>query len=384
MYLNGEGVNINKEKALRYINLGVEQGEPHSLYIMGITLLYEDKEEALKYLVEAYRKGSYHAAEVLAGEGIKDYLNYKEINELDILGYVNTAVEKGRALGIYYYGLLNHYGIGVEKSDEMAFINFKEAAEKGCEEAILQIANWYKNGIFLSKDIEASISWYEKSVEMISIRGISELIDIYEEGIGGRQDSLKAFEGAELLRRLDIVQGNKKLAYYHLKGIGTEASRNKANKYINELITLDEGKAYNLLGELCEEGLLEAEREEAIGYCLKAISLGELDGYSNLEYYLYKNDREIKEFKVKQSDKLMQNPKSIYVKAKKEIEKGLETQNKSLINIGIELLMKSIYLGLYEGINDLIKMYEKDESIEGKIKLYKYKEMKIHYNIIKN
>ena len=222
MYLNGEGVKVNKEKALRYINLAVEEGDAHSIYIMGITLLYEDRKKAIEYLIEAYRKGSYYAAEVLAGEGIKDYLSNKEIKELDILGYVNTAVENGLPIGIYYYGLLNHYGLAVEKSDEMAFINFKEAAEKGCEEAILQIANWYKNGIFLARDIEAAITWYEKATEMVSVRGILELIEIYEGGIGGKEDLLRAFEGAMFLRKIDIVQGDIKLAYYYLKRIGTE------------------------------------------------------------------------------------------------------------------------------------------------------------------
>ncbi len=381
MYLNGEGVKVNKEKALRYINLAVEEGDAHSIYIMGITLLYEDRKKAIEYLIEAYRKGSYYAAEVLAGEGIKDYLSNKEIKELDILGYVNTAVENGLPIGIYYYGLLNHYGLAVEKSDEMAFINFKEAAEKGCEEAILQIANWYKNGIFLARDIEAAITWYEKATEMVSVRGILELIEIYEGGIGGKEDLLRAFEGAMFLRKIDIVQGDIKLAYYYLKGIGTEVSKDESNRYINELMSLDEGKAYNLLGELCEAGLLEKTEEESVGYYLKAISLGELEGYSNLEYYLYKKGRNISEFKIKEVNFLINNPKSIYIRGKNEIRMGKEIKDNNLISNGINLLIKSIHLGFYEGINTLINIYKEDKSVKGLINLCKYKEMKAYFNI---
>lgn len=384
MYLNGDGVKQNKDKAFEYIKIALEGEDSNSLYIMGLALLKENKEEAIEYLVKAYRKGSYYAAEVLATEGIRDYLNYKDVNETDILGYVNTAVEGGFPLGIYYYGLLSHYGLSVEKSDEMAFVNFKEAAERGCEEAILQIANWYKHGIFLARDIEASINWYEKAVEMVSVRGITELIEIYEKGIGGKEDYSKSFEGAELLRKLDIVEGNKKLAYYYLKGIGTNISAKSAKKLIDELMSLNEGKAYNLVAQLCEEGLLEESEEEIIECYLKAISLGESEAYSNLEYYLYKNGREIKEFNLKESEDLIQNPKSIYIRGINEIKKGRQTKKKDLINKGINLITKSIHLGFYEGINDLIRIYQKDKSVEGEINLYKYKEMKAYYNLIKN
>ena len=384
MYLNGEGVKKNKEKALEYIRIALEEEDHNSFYIMGLALLKENKKKAIEYLKKAYMKGSYYAAEVLATEGIRDYLNYKDVDELDILGYVNSTVEGGLPLGIYYYGLLNHYGLAVKKSDEMAFINFKEAAEKGCEEAILQIANWYKNGIFLAKDIEASIDLYEKALEMVSVRGIIELIEIYEKGIGGKKNYSRAFEGAELLKNLDIVQGNEKLAYYYLKGIGVDISSDNANKCINELMSLDKGKAYNLLGKLCEEGLLEVDEEEAIEYYLKAISLGETEAYSNLEYYLYKRGRKIREFNIKGSEESMQHPKSIYIRGINEIKKGKRTKDEDLIRIGINFITKSIHLGFYEGINDLIRMYQKDKSLEGVINLYKYKEMKAYYNVMNN
>lgn len=381
MYLNGDGVNVDKKKALKYIKVSVEAGEPHSLYVMGLAFLKEDRERGKKYLIEAYKKGSYYAAAVLAAEGIKDYLRKKEIKELDILGYVNNAMENGMPIGTYYYGLLNYYGISLDKNNEMAFINFMDAAERGCNEAILLIANWYKHGIFLSKDIEASITWYEKAAEVVNVEAILALIEIYEKGIGGKEDHLKAFEGALFLREKDIIQGNLKLAYYNYKGIGVEVSIDEANKYINELLTLDEGKAYNLLGELCEEGLLNNEENEAIEYYLKAISLGEFSGYSNLEYYLYRRGRNIEEYLLGEVEEYSEKVKSIYVRAMSKINKGKISNEKSTIDEGIILLKESLYSGFYESINELINIYEEDKSIEGVINLYKYKEMKIYYNI---
>ncbi|WP_294364887.1 sel1 repeat family protein [uncultured Clostridium sp.] len=380
MYLNGEGVIEDKEKGLEYIKKAVKVGDANSIYILGVALLKKDREKSKKYLVEAYRKGSYQAASALAREGINDYLRHKEVNETELLVYVNSAMENGLPIGTYYYGVVNYYGIGMEKSHEMAFINFKEAAERGCDEAIITIANWYKHGIFLARDIEASIAWYEKAVERVNVQGILSLIEIYEKGIGGKEDYLKAFEGALFLRKIDIVEGNSKLIYYYYKGIGVDVSIDEANKYINELLKLDEGKAYVILGELCEEGLLDKE-EKAIEYYLKAISLGELKGYSNLQYYLYRRGRGISEYELKEPIEISENPKSRYVIGMDKLNNGLKDKDKKLIDEGIKLLLESIYYGLYEAINDLINFYEKDKSKEGLLNLNKYKEMKIYYNI---
>lgn len=380
MYINGEGVKQDRKKGIEYIKVAVDGGDTHSIYILGLAFLNEDRERAKDYLVKAYRKGSYYAAEVLAREGIKDYLNKKEVKEEDILGYVNNAMENGLPFGTYLYGLLNHYGIAMDINDEIAFVHFIEAAERGCEEAMLQIANWYKHGIFLARDIEKAIDWYEKAAEGLNLKAIAELIDIYEKGVGGKEDFIRAYEGALLLRKIDIVQGDLKLAYYYFKGIGVEVSRDEGNKYINELLTLYEGKAYNLLGQLCEESLLEIPEEESIGYYLKAISLGELNGYSNLEYYLYKRERNMGEYKLTEDDEVdNNNPKSLYVKAIRKLDNSED--NQGILNEVVELLKESIYLGFYDGINDLINIYEKDKSTEGLINFYKYRSMKAYYNV---
>lgn len=380
MHLNGEGVKEDREKGLEYLKKAVQFGNSNSLFILGVALLNKDREKSEKYLIEAYRKGSSQAASILAREGIKNYLEKKEVNETEILAYVNKAMENGLPIGTYYYGLLNLYGIAMDKNYEMAFIHFIDAAEHECNEATLCIANMYKNGVFLARDIEAAIRWYEKAVEKVSVIGILSLIEIYERGIGGKEDHLKAFEGALFLRKIDIVEGNLKLISYYYKGIGVEASIDEGNKYINELLKLDEGKAYVILGELCEEGLLE-NKEKAIEYYLKAISLGELNGYSNLEYYLYRIGRDIKEYELKEDDRRLENPKSKYVLGMSKINTGRKTKEEDLVCEGTNLLVESVYNGAYEGINDLIKLYSRDKSIEGRINLNKFKELKVYYNI---
>ena len=55
--------------------------------------------------------------------------------------------------------------------------------------------------------------------------------------------------------------------------------------------------------------------------------------------------------------------------------------NKATLKEAIEILKESIFLGFYNGINDLINIYEKDKSPEGLTNFYKYKSMKAYYNV---
>lgn len=385
MYYNGEGVNIDKKKALNYMKLATESGDPHSLYVIGIAYLNDDREKGLEYLKKAYQKGSYYAAEALASECLIDLLNEKEINEDELLEYISNAMDNEMTEAIYYYGLLHVYGVGVEKNNQEAFKYFIKAAEKGSQKAMIKLGNWYKHGIFVKANSKEAIEWYKKAAEEYNTEALLNIIEIHEKGIGIDKEYKKALEGAYLLREINIVEGNLKLAYYYSKGIGVDISNSKANEYIEELLILDEGKAYNLLGELSEEELFNKKEEDAIEYYLKAISLGEVKAYSNLEYYLYKRGRKIEEFDNlldnidKKSCKLDQG-KSIFIEGKCEIDQGKKLKDDNLIKSGIKKLKKSIHLGFYDAIKDIIDYYENEEKSKANlIELYKYKQKLVYY-----
>ncbi|WP_195266788.1 tetratricopeptide repeat protein [Clostridium sp. 1001275B_160808_H3] len=388
MYYNGDGVEIDKKKALTYMKAAIEGEDPHSLYVIGVAYLNDNREKGLEYLKKAYEKGSYYAAEALASEYLIDLLNDKEINEDELLEYINYAMENEMVEAIYYYGLLHVYGFGVEKNNEEAFKYFIKAAEKGSQKAMLKLGNWYKHGIFVKANSKEAIEWYKKAAEEYNTEALLNIIEIHEKGIGIEKDYKKALEGAYLLREINIVEGNLKLAYYYSKGIGVEISNSKANEYIEELLILDEAKAYNLLGELAEEKLFNKREEDAIEYYLKAISLGEAKAYSNLEYYLYIRGRKIDEFdnlidSVDKKSYSFEQAKSIFVEGKNEILKGKNEKNSELIKDGIKKLKKSTRLGFYDAIKDIIDYYENEEKTKDNlIELYKYKHKMVYYGVL--
>ena len=383
MYYNGEGVQKDEEKALQYMEKAIEGDDPHSLYVIGVVYLNKDREKGLNYLKRAYKKGSHYAAEILASEYLLELLNNKEVKENEILEYINFAVEKELPDSIYYYGLAHIYGIGLEVNKEKAFELFIKAANEGSEKAMLKLGNCYKHGIYVKENIKLSLFWYEEATKKGSVEAYLNIIEIYEKGIGMEVDEIKALQYAYRLRSINLIEGDIKLIYYNAKGIGVEPSEKVAGEYLKELLILDEGKYYNLLGELSEEELIGNKKEECHVHYLRAIGLGEVKAFANLEYYLHleKKDLVSKNFLIEIRDRfnIFEHGKCVYVEGVNNIQEGKKINNNKLISMGLKDIKKSIHLGFYEGINYLINYYETEEVND--FELYKYKQKKIYYGI---
>ena len=83
-----------------------------------------------------------------------------------------------------------------------------------------KLGDWYKSGVFLSRNIDLAIKWYEKAAKENDIESVEKLIEIYENGIGGRRSDIKAIYYVFKLIDLDALKGKEKLVYYCFKGIG--------------------------------------------------------------------------------------------------------------------------------------------------------------------
>lgn len=380
IYYNGEIIEKNVKKSLEYMEIAAKGRAPHALYVMGIANLNTDKEIAIKYLKESYKLGSIHAAEALASELLIEVLNDKKIDENELLEYIIKAKDGELEDGIYYYGLIHAYGIGVKKSNEEAFKYFKISAEKGCEKAIIKIASWYKHGVYVKANPYEAINWYKKSAEKFNSEALASIVEIYEKGIGIEADYKRAFEGAKLLREASVVDGNLKLAYYYLEGIGTKINIPKAEKIIEETMELDDGKTLNFLGELAECGIYKNGETKAITYYLQAIESGCIEAKYNIEYYLYKKNNEIKDNEIYEYP--LQNGKADYLRAVKIFNNGKDNNNIDEIENGIKELKKSVKKGFYPAIIEIIKHYEAEEPTrDNLINLSKYKQKAAYYNL---
>lgn len=136
LYYNGDLVIKNEEKAMEFFKISAEYGDSYSLYFIGTKYYKDNNRERKKYLLEAFKRGSCEATEVLIEEEINDFLQGNKVDGFKLLAYANKLIDNNKPSGEYYYGLLHYYGIYFEKNLKKAFLNILNSAEKGYEKAI--------------------------------------------------------------------------------------------------------------------------------------------------------------------------------------------------------------------------------------------------------
>ena len=95
----------------------------------------------------------------------------------------------------FVYGIINYYQTGYKKPDyKAALYEFKEAAKKGNQEAMVYLSKMYLEGMGTEKNVEESLKWTEKSANLGNPIGLYRLGSYYENGIGVNKDMTKAKE----------------------------------------------------------------------------------------------------------------------------------------------------------------------------------------------
>lgn len=136
LYYDGKLVKENKEKAIEFFKICAKYGNAYSLYFLAIEYYKNNEKERKKYLLEAYKRGSCEAVEVLIEDEINNFLNGKLVDKYKLVVYANMLIDNNEPSGEYYYGLLYYYGIYFEKNTIKALSNILKSAENGYEKAI--------------------------------------------------------------------------------------------------------------------------------------------------------------------------------------------------------------------------------------------------------
>lgn len=386
LYYNGIGVKKDVTKALYYIDIAADKDETHALYVKGSSLLLENRNKAMDYLKKAYFGGSYYAAETLAGELLKDVFKGKKVNENELITYIDTGVKNGLNECVYYQGLVYSNGIGVIKNNEEAYVYFKNAAQKGSKKAILKLASWYKHGIFVKPNIREAIRWYKKAALDLNQEALLNLIDIFHNGIGVKRDDKKAYQWAELLQKTNTIEGNLIIAKFKINGYGIEENVKEGLDIVEKSKEINIGRVFRFLGELAEEEAVGFKKEEVKNVYKDAIEKGCNEAYADLIYYAYKNGdiEECNELlnEIDREDIIIESGKLLYVKGMQKLKRAEENNKQDEVNKAIKEIKKSIHLGFYEGVKDIIEYYKNAEKTsENLIEYYKYKQKEEYYSL---
>lgn len=149
MYLKGEGVETNPEKAINLLNVLVEKGNEKAIRLN-------------KAAVEMLQKMKEHEAEAKLEDG---YVRYEAGDYAGALSLWLESAKSGNAEAQLNCGILFDQGNGAEHNPEKAFYWYERAAEQNDAEAQYQCGMMYEEGEGTAQSSEYAEYWLEKAAE---------------------------------------------------------------------------------------------------------------------------------------------------------------------------------------------------------------------------
>lgn len=233
---------ILQEDDIKYIREAANEGNSNALYILGFC--YENGWGLEKNLEEAF---THYLAAVKQEEKIEWHY------------YADSKF--GDALANYSLAKCYAYGIGTETNIEKAFEHFFPAfengidmdeddlklvidnAQKGNANAQYILAEHYRIGIYLEKDLEEAFNWYIKAAEQGNKEAQLQLITSYEYGSGVKRDLKEAYKWHAAYHKNEVEsfeQFAKNTFEKHLKNI--KENRNRDRNYYGLALLYENGE----------------------------------------------------------------------------------------------------------------------------------------------
>lgn len=134
------------------------------------------------------------------------------------------------------YKVAEYYKTGkhVKKDITEAFAWYQIAAKQNHINSILTLATSYETGFPIKKDLARALRFYSQAAELGNVIAINKLAEWYTKGIGVAQDLEKAVKFYRLASEKDNLHAKIKLGLCYQKGLGVEANSKKAMELFHE------------------------------------------------------------------------------------------------------------------------------------------------------
>lgn len=163
------------------------------------------------------------------------------------------AAEGGNFRSLYQRGLLKQRACGGPLDTDGAMADFREAAEKGCAIAQLEIGEIYREGKLGAFDAAAALRWITAAADQDYPPAINVLAIVYALGqLGVPEDDAKAAELWQKAAELGSDRAMLNLARALERGTGVPANRGAAETY------------YRRAAEATDDPEIKAEAEAAV------------------------------------------------------------------------------------------------------------------------
>jgi SEL1 protein len=243
MYMRGEGVEQNFDRAKSWFERGISHGDPQSQYCMGLLLMngYGGSQNVAKAieLFKAAAEQDHSPAQVEMGSL---YLDQGQPDDLRIAhDYFELAARYGHIEATYYLAEMIHHGIGRDKACGQALAYYKSVAERAdpLVSSWLEANQAYDDGDFelaLLSYLGAAEQGYEKAQNNVGYLLDSQQSSVQLPGWLVRRKPTHGLLHNPSLGLIEWTrssrQGNVdslvKVGDYYLKGIGAEQDVDKA------------------------------------------------------------------------------------------------------------------------------------------------------------
>ena len=260
IYLEGYGVERNKETAFTWWKRSADAGDAEGLYHIGVyygtgDCVEQDYKLSIDYLEQAAKKGNADAIYQLGvyhhqGFGCEE--NWRKALDCYIKaakkGHVNAACEAGY--------MLDRGGHGVRRNKKHAFKWFQKAAELDHPEAIRYVLKYLWDGIVEMSSDEENY-WIEKSLNTDDPANFLQL-GVRNLLLGVYHNVLFCFNGA---RRLGCFAANHTLGYLLHEGKDCEKDEEKALDVLMEGTLAGYKESAKVLSRFYPEKYNEIEKD---------------------------------------------------------------------------------------------------------------------------
>ena len=207
MYITGDGVRANEERATQLIRSAAHRGLVHAMGTMAVRAREGRGMPANPTISFYWYERAHEAGDAVAtsdlgvmyqqGYGVRE-------NDERALSLFSAALERDPNAGIAAYNIAQAYeqGEGVEANLGWARGYYLAAFDAGYADAAHDLGRIHAEGLETVADSIAAVAWYERGADAGSLSATVELADAYLNGAGVEQDAEKA--RSLLLGALDL------------------------------------------------------------------------------------------------------------------------------------------------------------------------------------
>ncbi len=262
LYISGQGVEKNKEKAVELVSSVIESG-----------------------VVEGYLTSGIAAADE------NDYVLALECFHKVLDGTEPVFM----AVAMNNMGMMYKNGLGVEQDYTMAMEWFEKSAALNDSTAMSNIGFLYGDGLGVEQDYAKAMEWFEKSAALYNSHAMNNIGYLYENGFGVEQDYAKAMEWYEKSAALNNSTAASNIGTYYYNGFSVDQDYTKAMEWFKKSAELDNSIAMVWIGYMYEYGDgVEQDYAKAMEWFMKS---AELNNYEAMTYIaaLYENGLGVKQ-----------------------------------------------------------------------------------------